>query len=124
MLYVHDQWISLKKLNCLASLDSGLLSSANTKIRGKSPIIRNKIIPGTKKLLNGELPKFDKGILSSSPVGEMIIAPNARNVNIKISTFRVAFVFINISSIIVFASLCLCSDLISRWLDLKVRNKN
>jgi hypothetical protein len=50
----------------------------------------NKIIPGIKKDLKGELPKLDNGIRNNSPEGDMIIAPpptsapNARNANKKI----------------------------------------
>ena len=54
MLYVHDQCISLKKLNCSANVDAGFLSKAIMISNGAIPRIENKIIPGNKKLLNGE----------------------------------------------------------------------
>jgi len=63
------------------------------------PRIENRIIPGTRKSLKGELPRFDKGILSNSPVGEIInapppkIAPTTSKPNRIIRTYKEVFVF-------------------------------
>jgi len=79
---------------------------------GVIPRIENKMTPGTKKSLNGEFFNIDKGIPSSLPVGETInappppIAPNPRNANKIRRIFRVVFIFITISSLFVFVSLC------------------
>jgi hypothetical protein len=77
-------------LNCSANFFSGFFINAKIIIVGISPSTRNKIIPGIKKDLKGELPKLDNGIRNNSPEGDMIIAPpptsapNARNANKKI----------------------------------------
>ena len=63
--------------------------------------MRNKIIPGTIKLVKGECSKIDKGKPPNNfPEGETIKAPpppialNPRNANKIISIFRAVFVFI------------------------------
>ena len=100
MLNDHDQCMSLKKLIRSASFDSGFLSNAIASIIGTRPRTENNIIPGSKKLLNGELCNIDKGIPINFPLGEIIktppppIAPNPRNANKAMSKFLVAFDFI------------------------------
>ena len=97
MLNGHDQCMSLKKLIRSASFDSGFLSKAIIRNIGMRPRIENNIIPGSKKLLNGELFNIDKGIPINFPLGEIIkippppIAPNPRNANKKRRIFRVFF---------------------------------
>ena len=97
MLYVHDQCISLKILNCSAILDSGFLSKATISNEGITPRTENKITPGIKKLLKGIFLNSDKGNPNSSPSGEIIsiipppIAPNERKPNKIKKIFRVIF---------------------------------
>lgn len=97
MLKDHDQCMSLKKLIRSANFDFGFLSNAIISIIGIRPRTENNIIPGSKKLLNGELFNIDKGIPINFPLGEIIktppppIAPNPRNANKKRRIFRVAF---------------------------------
>lgn len=89
--------MSLKKLNRSASFDSGFFSNAIINIIGTIPRTENNIIPGSKKLLNGELSNIDKGIPINFPPGEIIktppppIAPNPRNANKKRRIFLVFF---------------------------------
>ena len=65
-----------------------------------NPSKLNKIIPGIKKLLKGELSNIERGIPNILPEGEIIntpppkIAPNPRNNNKKSSEFLVVFIFI------------------------------
>ena len=85
MLNVHDQCISLKILIRSAIFELGFLSNAIIRSDGITPRTNNKIIPGTKKLLNGIFLNSDKGRPIISPVGEIIsampppIAPIAKN---------------------------------------------
>ena len=100
MLYAQDQCISLNKLICSASFDSGFFSNAIISNRGISPRTKNKITPGIKKLLKGDFSNIDKGISNNSPLGEIInappppIAPNPRNPNKNKKIFRVVIIFI------------------------------
>jgi hypothetical protein len=82
----------------LTYLYSGFLIKAAASTIGIIPSIVNKIIPGNKKLLNGEFSNKDKGIPNSLPDGEMIntlppnIAPNPRNINKIISRFLIVMI--------------------------------
>jgi hypothetical protein len=81
-------------------LHPGLFIKAKTRIPGITPRTENRIIPGTRKSLKGEDPRFDRGILSNSPPGEMInnpppkIAPRDSKPKRTIRTIRDTFVFI------------------------------
>jgi hypothetical protein len=87
-------------LNSSANLFCGLFIKAKINPIGTNPSTLNKIIPGIKKLLKGELSNIDKGIPNSLPDGEIInmvppkIAPNPRSANKKIRRFLSDFGFI------------------------------
>lgn len=91
--------MSLKKLIRSASFDFGFLIKAIISSMGTSPRMENKMIPGNKKLLNGDSLNIDKGIPINFPLGEIIktppppIAPNPRNANKAINKFLVLFNF-------------------------------
>ena len=75
----------------------GLLISAKTSKTGNTPKTPNKIIPGNKKSLNGDLFNSDNGIPISLPLGEIIntpppnSAPSPRNNSKKRRMFRAVF---------------------------------
>ncbi len=101
MLNDHAQCMSLKKLKNSAYLFAGFLSNAYIKTAGVIPRIKNKIIPGTRKLLKGECSKIDNGKPPINfPDGETIKAPpppialKARNANKIINRYCAVFVFI------------------------------
>ena len=59
-----------------ANIEVGFLSKANTNKPGTSPKTTNKIMPGIKKLLKGDLSKIDSGNPPNNfPEGEIINAP-------------------------------------------------
>ena len=95
MEYDQAQYISVKKLNDSPILDCGLFINAHTIQQGIMPSTLNKIIPGIKKLVNGELTNIDRGIPNNSPDGEIIktpppkIAPIPRRHSKKSRMFRV-----------------------------------
>jgi hypothetical protein len=65
--------MSLKKLKYSAIRLAGLVIKATAIKHGDNPRIRNRIIPGIRKLENGECSKMDKGNPPSNlPEGEMI----------------------------------------------------
>ena len=76
MLNVQDQCMSLQKLIPSAKCETGFLSKAYISKTGKIPNTTNKMIPGNKKSLNGDLFKMDSGKPPNNlPEGEMIKAP-------------------------------------------------
>jgi hypothetical protein len=100
MEYVQAQYISLYKLNNSTDLFTGLFNKENAIASGANPITLNKIIPGIKKLLNGEFFNIDSGIPNSLPEGEIIntpppnIAPIPSSTNNISKQFTVGFRFI------------------------------
>jgi hypothetical protein len=73
---------------------------------GASPSTENKIIPGVKKLLKGDLFNIYKGIPINFPLGEImktfppLIAPIPKNINKPIRIFREVLDFMILSSIL------------------------
>ena len=51
----------MKKLKYSAKLFAGFFIKANIKRHGASPKMRNRIMPGIRKLLKGECSNIDKG---------------------------------------------------------------
>ena len=99
--------MSLKKLKYSAILQSGLFINAHAVRQGKSPKTLNKIIPGIKKSLKGEVSKIDNGNPPNNlPEGDIInappppMAPIPRNINKKIRIF-LAFMIENWKSVVV-----------------------
>ena len=84
MQKLHPQYMSPKQLKGPANLQTGLLSKTNINASGATPSSVNKIIPGNKKLENGECSNMESGIPKMLPEGEMIstkppkIAPTPR----------------------------------------------
>jgi len=79
--------MSLKKFSLSAIWDSVFFKSGIIRSSGAPPRKENKIIPGSKKLSNGDPFSIDNGISINSPFGEIIntppppIAPKLRNAN-------------------------------------------
>ena len=70
-------------------MDFGFFNKTKIRMPGIIPRIKNRIRPGIRKSLKGEVPRIDSGILSNSPPGEIINAPPPKIAPIASSPKRI-----------------------------------